>query len=84
MLARTVTNLEKLEISYTKLTQHQIVTILTALRDGSKMTKLDISFNDMTGVDPKLLAKAVIYMKNWIHLYQSNTASSSSNLNCCQ
>ena len=52
-LARAVTKLEPLQFSNTKLTQHQIVAILTSLSDGSKMTKLDISFNDMSGIDKK-------------------------------
>ena len=39
------------------------MTILTALRDGSKMTKLDISFNNISGIDPKLLANTVTKMK---------------------
>ena len=53
LLARAVTKLETLEFSNTKLTQQQIVAILTSLSDGSKMTKLDISFNDMSGIDKK-------------------------------
>ena len=59
LLARAVTKLDILEISNTKLTRQQIVTIITAVSDGSKMTKLDISFNDMSGIDPQILTKAV-------------------------
>merc|ERR1712089_26372 len=63
LLARAVIKLETLEFSNTQLTQLQIVAILTAVSDGRKMTKLDISFNDMSGIDKKLLAKAVTKMK---------------------
>ena len=63
LLARAVIKLETLEFSNTQLTQQQIVAILTAVSDGRKMTKLDISFNDMSGIDKKLLAKAVTKMK---------------------
>ena len=63
LLARAVIKLETLEFSNTQLTQQQIVAILTAVSDGRKMTKLDISFNDMSGIDKKLLAKTVTKMK---------------------
>ena len=63
LLASAVIKLETLEFSNTQLTQQQIVAILTAVSDGRKMTKLDISFNDMSGIDKKLLAKAVTKMK---------------------
>ena len=63
LLARAVIKLETLEFSNTQLTQQQIVAILTAVSDGRKMTKLDISFNDMSGIDKKLLAKAVTKIK---------------------
>jgi len=63
LLARAVIKLETLEFSNTQLTQQQIVAILTAVSDGRKMTKLDISFNDMSGIDKKLLGKAVTKMK---------------------
>ena len=63
LLASAVIKLETLEFSNTKLTQQQIVAILTAVSDGRKMTKLDISFNDMSGIDTKLLAKAVTKIK---------------------
>ena len=62
LLARAVIKLETLEFSNTQLTQQQIVAILTAVSDGRKMTKLDISFNDMSGIDKKLLAKTVTKM----------------------
>ena len=57
LLARAVTKLETLQLSSTKLTQQQIVAILTSLSDGSKMTTLDISFNDMSGIDKKTIGQ---------------------------
>merc|ERR1712089_105031 len=58
-----MTKLDSLEISNTKLTKHQIVAILTTVSGGHKMTKLNISFNNMSGVDPELLAKTVTKTK---------------------
>ena len=63
LLVGAVTKLETLEISNTKLTQQQIVAILTVVSEGRKMTKLDINFNNMSGVDPELLAKTVTKTK---------------------
>ena len=85
LLARAVIKLETLEFSNTQLTQQQIVAILTAVSDGRKMTKLDISFNDMSGIDKKTIGQSS-YQDEEIeyHKYQSNTAASRSNLNCCK
>ena len=63
LLVGAFTKLETLEISNTKLTQQQIVAILTVVSEGRKMTKLDINFNNMSGVDPELLAKTVTKTK---------------------
>ena len=63
LLVGAVTKLETLEISNTKLTQQQIVAILTVVSEGRKMTKLDINSNNMSGVDPELLAKTVTKTK---------------------
>ena len=59
LLAKAVTKLDTLKVKYTKLTQQQDMTILTAVSEDSKLTKLDISWNNLSGVDPGLLAKAV-------------------------
>ena len=58
LLAKAVTNLEKLDIGNTFLIQEQAVAILSGVINGSKMTELDIGLNDLSGVDPGLLAKA--------------------------
>ena len=59
MLAKVVTKLETLKVGITKLTQQQAVAILTAVSEGSKLATLDINWNDLSGVDPGMLAKAV-------------------------
>ena len=59
LLAKAVTKLKTLDISDTELTQQQAVTILTAFSEGSKLTKLYISWNNLSGVDPGQLPMAV-------------------------
>merc|ERR1711905_17660 len=56
LLAKAVTNLKTLNVSLSKLTQRQIVTILTSLNKG---TTLHIGMNDLSRVDPGLLARRV-------------------------
>ena len=58
LLAKAVTKLETLKVGR-KLTKQQAEAILTAVIEGSKLTKLEITQNDLLGVDPGLLAKAV-------------------------
>ena len=58
LLAKAVTNLEVLNVAYTKLTQQKGVAILTAVSEGSRLTTLNISGNNLLGVDPGLMAKA--------------------------
>ena len=65
LLAKAVTKLETLKVTYTKLTQQQAVAILTAVSEGSKLTKLDISNNNLSGIDPGLLAKAVTKLETF-------------------
>ena len=63
LLARAVTKVETLEVYDAKLTQQQAVAILTAVSEGSKLAKLDINGNDLSGVDSGLLTRAVIKLK---------------------
>ena len=56
LLAKAFTNLNKLNVNGSKLTQQQIVTILTAFIKGGT---LHISMNDLTRADRGLLARAV-------------------------
>ena len=70
LLAKVVTKLQKLEINCTELTLQQAAAIFTAVSEESTMIELDISDNDLSGVDPELLAKAV---NNLTTLYIENT-----------
>ena len=63
LLAKVVTNLDTLNLKYTKLTQQQIASVITSASKGSKLKKLNISENDLSGVDPGLLAKAVVNLE---------------------
>ena len=58
LLAKAVTKLETLKVGR-KLTKQQAEAILTAVIEGSKLSKLEITQNSLLGVDPGLLAKAV-------------------------
>ena len=49
---------ETLNVDDTELTQQPTVAILTAVSKGSKMATLYIRGNDLSGVDPGLLARA--------------------------
>ena len=70
LLAKVVTKLQKLEINCTELTLQQAAAIFTAVSEESTMIELDISDNDLSGIDPELLAKAV---NNLTTLYIENT-----------
>ena len=59
MLAKAVAKLVTLNVRCTNLTHQQTVAILTAVSEGSKLTELDISCNDLSGLDLGLLAIAV-------------------------
>ena len=63
LLAKVVTNLDTLNLTNTKLTQQQIASVITTASKGSKLKKLNISENDLSGVDPGLLAKAVVNLE---------------------
>ena len=63
LLAKVVTNLDTLNLTNTKLTQQQIASVITSASKGSKLKKLNISENDLSGVDPGLLAKAVVNLE---------------------
>ena len=58
LLAKVVTKLQKFFIDSTELTQLQAAAILTAVSEGSRLTALIISRNNLSGADPGLMAKA--------------------------
>ena len=59
LLCRAVTKLDSLDISSTKLIQKQIVTIFTNVSEGSQMTTLNLSFNNLSELPLELLGKVV-------------------------
>ena len=69
LLAKAVTRLEILDVGSTRLTQQQVVVIVTAVSEGGKLTNLNISWNNLSGVDPGLLAKAVTRLQALIVTY---------------
>ena len=64
LLAKVVTKLQKLNIDvrndfrHTNITHQQAAAILTAVSEGSRLTALIISRNNLSGADPGLMAKA--------------------------
>ena len=54
LLGRAVIKLERLVILGTNLKQQQLVAIFTGVREGRKMEKFDIGWNDLSGVYPGL------------------------------
>ena len=59
LLTRAVNRQESLKMRETSLTTHQTESILATISEGSKLKSLDISFIDLSSVDPVLLARAV-------------------------
>ena len=64
LLARGMTNLRKVNICRTELTKQQMEEILTAISTGqSQLQYLDISQNNLSSVEPNILAKAMSSLK---------------------
>ena len=59
ILVKAITNLEKMDVGRAKLTKQQAVAMMTAISQGSKLASLEIGLNDLSGVDPGILAKVV-------------------------
>ena len=59
LLAGAVKKLRTLIVSYGQLTTQQIESILAAITKDSQLKYLSISFNDLSSVEPGLLAAAV-------------------------
>ena len=57
-ILNSITKLETLDLKSNDLTQQEAELILNTISEGSKLTKLNISWNNLSGVDPGLLAKA--------------------------
>ena len=59
LLTMAVTQLETFDVYCNQLTQQQKVAILSAVSEGSQLVNLYIGGNNLSEVDPGLLAKAV-------------------------
>ena len=59
LLARAVNILETLNMRYIGLTMQQTDSIFAAITEDSQLKSLDISINDLSSVEPRLLARAV-------------------------
>ena len=59
ILARAVKELARIDLGNTELTKLQIETLFKALNDDSKLKWMSINNNDLSMVDPNLLAKTV-------------------------
>jgi len=59
ILAQAVTQLEKVELGYTRLTPQQVEAIFAALDTSSQMKILRIRSNNLSSVDPDVLARGV-------------------------
>ena len=59
LMAMTVTRMNKLNIINTTLTQQQARAILTAVSEDNVVSKLYIGFNNLSGLDQGLFAKAL-------------------------
>merc|ERR1719319_409681 len=59
LLVQAVTQLEKVELVGTRLTPQQVEAIFAALDTSSQMKKLRIRSNNLSSVDPDVLARVV-------------------------
>ena len=57
LLARAVTKVETLNMIDTKLTQEQALEILTSVNEGSTLCNVNISGNNLSGMERGLMAK---------------------------
>jgi len=63
LLASSITGLTKLSIWETHLTTEQAEALLTRMTNTHQLRILDISYNDLSEVDPQLLARAVVELE---------------------
>jgi len=62
LLSRTVTKLNTLALQNTSLTLCQINAMLTTVSNECNLINLDLSMNNLSSVDPKLLGRCVIIL----------------------
>ena len=59
LFARVVCGLREVAVMYCSLTPSQLQTLFHSVRQGSSLTAVDLSHNDLSSVDPEILAEAV-------------------------
>ena len=64
LLAGAIRKLESLNVESVQLTAQQTQSILEAINEDSQLKSLDISWNDLSSVEPGLLAGAVRKMES--------------------
>ena len=63
ILTKAVSKMKQLNVTDANITQQQTAAILTAISEEKIVTELYIGFNNLSGVDPGLLAKAFRNLK---------------------
>ena len=58
-LARVLTMLQDVAVMYSSLTPMQLNGLFLRMIEGSSLIKVDLSYNDLSSVDPETLAQAV-------------------------
>ena len=58
-LARVLTRLQDVAVMYSSLTPMQLNSLFLNVIEGSSLIKVDLSYNDLSSVDPETLAHAV-------------------------
>ena len=59
LLAEAVAELEEADLSSTRLTPKQVEAIFAALDTTNKLKRLDITMNDLSPVDPEVMARVI-------------------------
>ena len=63
LLAEAVAELEEADLSSTRLTPKQVEAIFAALDTSNKLKRLDITMNDLSPVDPEVMARVINKME---------------------
>ena len=58
-LAKVLSSLQEVAVMYSCLTPLQLRSLFLAIIEGSSLTTVDLSYNDLSSVDPDLLAEAI-------------------------
>ena len=58
-LAKVLSSIQEVAVMYSSLTPLQLRTLFLCIIQGSTLLKVDLSYNDLSSVDPDLLAEAI-------------------------